>query len=766
MVFGMVISFSLSAHAGDTSDIAAYIGGQDRVEIYDIFQLDAPGNPKDKSILLAGTCSGFSWLPASMLPLSARTQLSLTALDGTQILSDSGGQGFIIRLSPDLKRIMEMVYFPANSGTSVTRIRTTVRTGDPVGELYISGKRFVSDSGYFTKSRYDAAYRGPREEYFIARLNNNFANGTPTAIRWAVNASCPYDGKADNGHALQQPWDVNNLGQVVYAEGNYLIEAGSRRAPLSKLDAFGKRMPVPGWMVHIGTNGSVTYGSPAPPNTRFSQIRGYLGYRGSLRSHNQRDFNAPGEDANSNARTGKYPDDFFYRRPVDSITSAGQPIIRRGAVSTGLSAGPGRTGRVADHPRTYGWNAIVFDKRNNNLYVGYVTGYYWEKPADSTNRSAWNLRHEFDPQVVAFDPDGYIINWDRLKKESSGDQPDSYIDDLDIDYANNMLVVVARQHGNGVFTSWVGNQIAANPTAQGFKNSLNGETGDIHIQWLGKLRLSDFKIFHSTFIAEFLAGIPIDQPYTNPKYDGWQNQNTGNFSLGNTRRIGEAANILKVARDGTVAITLVGARNFTTSDAFQKMAVPPSETRSSSFIRVYTPDLSNVIYSTIWSKEDAPFSNTVQALCVLPQNGRVLVAGRSGYRSPIKTATPAGMQWAFTPCFACPTPEYGILGAFKHDNTNYTVPTDTITYPPIPITSVLGATLLPGIKAYPNPVRETLRLDGANGLHVELLTILGKQVYASSRFYGYINMATMPAGTYVLRVRKGLQVHTQRIMKK
>jgi hypothetical protein len=123
-----------------------------------------------------------------------------------------------------------------------------------------------------------------------------------------------------------------------------------------------------------------------------------------------------------------------------------------------------------------------FDKVTNNLYVGFTVGYYWSAPPGTTQKAQWDARHEFDPQIVAMDTNGFITGWDRMKKEASNDQPDSYLDALDIDYSNRMLVILARQHRNDYNTSWVGNDITANRGSQGFKNGLNGTTGDIHFQ--------------------------------------------------------------------------------------------------------------------------------------------------------------------------------------------------------------------------------------------------------------------------------------------
>jgi hypothetical protein len=69
-----------------------------------------------------------------------------------------------------------------------------------------------------------------------------------------------------------------------------------------------------------------------------------------------------GVDGNGNSRTGKYPDDFWYKSWVDPETAVGEPSDAETGpgFTTALSAGQGRTVRVADHPRSYGFGAVVF----------------------------------------------------------------------------------------------------------------------------------------------------------------------------------------------------------------------------------------------------------------------------------------------------------------------------------------------------------------------------------------------------------------------
>ena len=773
LLFFLWLSLSLSAFAQpDSTTLVAYLGGNERVELFDVFQLRKPGHLLDSTYLVAGGAANLNWLTSAILPINQRTELGLTSSQGQTLLSDSGGVGFLLHFSKDMKTILHCVHFPQGKGTTINRIRTTTRTGDPTGELYISGRRFVSDSGYVTRNRFGLSQTFPKDEYFIARLNGNFFNQVPSAAIFYVNARARYDYRNDNIHTYAQPWDVNTHGEVVYGEGATYIPVFNSFCYLRKVDAWGRPMVVPGWMMHMLDNGQIVYGNPAPPNTQYSMINGYMGKRGSWRSHNPADFAFASTDANGNPRTGRYPDDFWYKAPVDPNTGAGEPSdLETGpGFTTGLSAGPGRTGRVADHPRSYGFGSIVFDKVTNNLYVGFTVGYYWQKPADTTSKTAWDARHEFDPQVVAMDTNGFILNWDRMKKEASNDQPDSYLDALDIDYANRMLVIVARQHGNDYNTSWVGNDLVANPSAAGFKNGLNGTTGDIHIQWIGKYRLSDFKVVHSTFLAEYPVNAPIQTPYTQPLYDGWQNQNADFISLANTRKISEACNMMKVGRDGKVAITVQGSRIMTTSNAWQKMAKPPLAGGAAVFQRVYSPDLRDVVYSSLLTVPI--YSTSIQTYGLLPLNDRILSAGAGGTVVTMAQVKPPGTNWNFSVTTAPANPA-GILASLPYSPTTFPEPQDTLTYPLIPVVppvSVRSSSVrFPEIRVFPNPVGDVLHVDGPEGMQkLRLINAFGqileeKQVLPGQQHVLW-KLSTRPSGIFWLSVLGNQDTKTIRLV--
>ena len=123
--------------------------------------------------------------------------------------------------------------------------------------------------------------------------------------------------------------------------------------------------------------------------------------------------------------------------------------------------------------------------------------------------------------------------------------------------------------------------------AQGFQNNFTGTNGNIHISWLGKLRLSDGVLAASTYVAEYAEG-------TGALGARWLTQSRRIFQSEfpdgrmNTTRL--AKNNLKVTAAGWVCVTRLGRRTITTANAYQKM-VQAGQRRVlscwNSFIRVY-----------------------------------------------------------------------------------------------------------------------------------------------------------------------------------
>jgi hypothetical protein len=243
--------------------------------------------------------------------------------------------------------------------------------------------------------------------------------------------------------------------------------------------------------------------------------------------------------------------------------------------------------------------------------------------------------------VVAMTATGKLKWWSRLYHEflskqkdgryQAGDTrtstPDQYVDHLALDYANNLLVVGARCHGNNVINLWPGNDIAAKPGAHGFQDHFTGKNGNIHISWLGKLALDDGHLHAATYVAEFGDAMEgAGEPSKEPLLDGWPSYNAGWPNV-NTTRIHE----MQVDDKGRIYIAAVGRRVVTTANAYVKM---PKKTEGASqwcnFVRVYTPELNALVYSSImsgpWDSKTGAGGGNIELSAVVPlPNGAVAV---------------------------------------------------------------------------------------------------------------------------------------------
>jgi hypothetical protein len=126
-----------------------------------------------------------------------------------------------------------------------------------------------------------------------------------------------------------------------------------------------------------------------------------------------------------------------------------------------------------------------------------------------------------------------------------------------------------------------------------------------------------------------MTGANFSSSFANPKLAGWPNYNSGWPDV-NTTRISD----LEVDASGRVIITALGRRVVTTSDAFQKEPSTPTAGASgwADFVRVYTPNLSDVVYSSIlrstWDPTAGDGGNGNTSLTgVVPVNGGVFVVG-------------------------------------------------------------------------------------------------------------------------------------------
>ena len=310
----------------------------------------------------------------------------------------------------------------------------------------------------------------------------------------------------------------------------------------------------------------------------------------------------------------------------------------------------------------------MIDRRDNAIYFGY-----------STQSVLPGGEPDFEPAVAATDADGHLKWWSRLyhervEKDGGGfhetSTPDQYVDDLEIDYGGDRLVVLARAHGNNVINLWSGDKVAAAPGASAFQNGFTGSNGNIHISWLGKLGLEGGTLHASTYLAEYVDGdTNFGEPFSAPHLAGWPNPNTGWPDVNTTRCQGDLA----VDPGGNVYVTCVGRRTITTIGAYQEMLLPGAGSSTwNAFARVYTPDLDDLLYSTLlvgtWDPKDgAGGGNTeLTGVSAIAGVGFVVVGqhaaeGGVAEGNPIPTA--AIPPWGKD----APTGETAILGFIRTD---------------------------------------------------------------------------------------------------
>jgi hypothetical protein len=547
------------------TDSVFYVGGAGEQWLRDAVQLS------DGTVLLAGGATDLSW--AAGVPTTA---LGLPA--GMNTVS-AGNTAFLLHVSADLSTPLHLVTWPADTFRDVARLRTTNVPGQPTGELYVS------------LTRDTASWQG--DGYAIARLDGNFVDDVPTAVEMAYEVVAePRSAGGRTGESAYktiQPWDVDASGNVVFGRG---AEYDFNWAIVEKIDRDGNRMVVPGWPAHWVDIGGEFRGHAddftGPGVLTHSGIVMKAGRAGSLRSVTQADYDLVQSDGNGRTdRPGKWPDDYFFSGPCDA----------------NCPGGPGYTGyRVSSKP-TQRVGGIVIDRRNGDLYFGY-----------STQSVLPGGNPDFEPAMVAFDDDGNLRWWNRLYEETgSNSSPDQYVDDLAFDYANDRVVVLARAHGNNTVNLWRGNDIAARPGASGFQNQFTGTSGNIHISWLGSFDL-DGELHASTYVAE-IGNTPsgVTGTLSDPNLDGWHNPNAGWPDLNTTRC--EAG--IDVDPQGRVAIACTGRRTITTHDAWQTMLqASEGESKWNEFVRVYTPDLDDVVYSTLltgtWDPADPGAPNETE----------------------------------------------------------------------------------------------------------------------------------------------------------
>ncbi|MEM9991360.1 MAG: hypothetical protein AAF738_06315 [Bacteroidota bacterium] len=530
-------------------NLVTYGGDSGRDGFLDVLQLS------DGTFLVSGYAESLNWIATSV----PRTSINLPNVNngnGTNLY------GFILQFSPDFQDILQVVHFPQGAVENVRYLKTTNVPGATTGDLYISGDTEDSKSN--------------NGGYFIAKLNNNFVNGVPTAVDYDL--SIWAEGYIKENH----PWDVGGDGKVVFVLGQTHAYDWSA---MHRLDIDGNRELVPNWQVHWKVGGGEHRGTASSfsggiAGLEYSGMVFKRGARCCFRSQTATEYNAILPDGNGGTKQGTWPLDAFF----DSHCTPG----------SGPTSGPGYTGYRTGSTSIYGAESIAIDRNTNDIFLGM-----------NIKSVLPDGNPDFEPAVLAFDAIGTLKWWSRLYHEIRPDgttvnsSPDQYIDGLAIDYVQNHLVVNARCHGNNAENLWEGNTIANNPSANGFQNRFSGTNGNIHISWLGKLQLADGVLNNSSYVAEYVEGSTnYGSAHPDTNLNNWPDPNQGWPNLNTTRL---ARNNMKVSRDGSVCIVGTGRRTITTANAYQQMPIPSSGLTGTwnEFARVYRNDLSKPLYSTL-----------------------------------------------------------------------------------------------------------------------------------------------------------------------
>ena len=550
-LFALVSLLALPLFAQlSTSPLVTYAGNSGSECFYDVLQLS------DGSWIVAGKAEDLDWIQ----PEVERIELAHPPIPNNL---GTGVIGFLLHLSPDLQTLYRVVHFAPGVVEDIRYLKVTNPLGESTGAIFLSAN--TADT--------KAAEGG----YMIARLNANFVESIPTALDWV------HPVWAEGYPKQYHPWDVDAEGRVYYVRGQ---SHDYDWAALYSLNEEGQRRVVEHWRTHWQVGGGEYRDTPASSHPQGLAALDHSGVvlkfwgRCELRSWTVEDYQLSMPDGNGGWKQGRWPFDVLFSGPCNPTDPVHQ--------------GPGYTGYQPPGTPVYGATSICVDRRKGDVYLGM-----------NSKSVLPGGNPDFEPAVIAFGPEGQLRWWSRLYHEvtPAGDtvnsSPDQYIDALAIDYSSDQLVVNGRCHGNNVENFWEGNTITANPSAQGFQNRFTGSSGNIHISWLGKLNLEDGVLAHSTYVAEYAEGTGgFGAPFTDPLLSGWPNPNAGWPNVNTTRL---ARNGLTVTADGSVVILGRGRRTITTSNAWQQMVLPAYGGLSSwnSFVRVYQPDLSRPLYSSL-----------------------------------------------------------------------------------------------------------------------------------------------------------------------
>ncbi|MEY4141585.1 MAG: hypothetical protein RL110_957 [Bacteroidota bacterium] len=703
----LLVLFSIMVfHSFSQQNVLSYAGNSGKECFYDVTQLT------DGTFLVCGYAENLDWIDPQVPKIQLSTSNNIPNSLGTN------RYGIILHLSSDLSNILEVVHFPQGKVEDVRFIKTNSLPYHPTGDLFIScntADTYNNNGGYI-----------------IAKLNGNFINQTPTHTQWVqVVWAMSY---AKEAH----PWDVTSNGEIYYVSGE---AHGYDWSAMYCLDHNGLRKPVEHWRTHWLTNNSEWKGTPASSNplgsidqVKYSGIVFKYQNRCELRSWTQAEFDQIMPDGNGGTRKGRWPADFLFNGPCDPANPSANS--------------PGYNGYSPEACcPVWGASSIAIDRRNNHVYLGMNFKSYYNP----------GVTPDFEPAVLCFNDEGALQWWSRLYHEitPSGDTvgsiPDQYVDALAIDYANDLLVVGARAHGNNTENLWEGNTIVANPNAFGFQNQFTGTNGNIHESWLGKLTLTEGNLMHSTYVAEYAESTAnFGAAHPDPNLDGWPNPNEGWPNV-NTTRI--AKNNMKVSSSGDVLIGGVGRRTITTANAYQKMVKPfwGGMSAWNSFVRVYNSSLNLPKYSSlivgVWDTITQAGGGNTDIYGVYKTAQGVIAVGRHTADPATLVANGNSIPTVNVPNWGTPSPqsESAIIAYFKADNlynSNDSIQPNASTdnFPKMPI------------EIYPNPGTNDLTINSPMMGEVRMIDLLGNSVLSGDKATSiyHLNTQNLPKGLYYI----------------
>ena len=676
-----------------------YAGSAGRQSFHDVHRLS------DGTLLIAGGADDLAWLHPGV---------PVTTLTGGSIDNKNTGRtGFLLHLSADAATQLRCIALPAGVAENIRWIKTTSKPGDPTGELYVSGKL-------------------DGDEYFVAKLNGNFVDAVPSAINWSVNART-------SGNSIgQQPWDVGSDGRLVYLDtigstqsvrfmtgdgvslvlgdlrgthftGETNLTAGLENPDPADPDTFNRpryasdfsgvtasaiSIPrdVQSFVYHERAAGEIVFTDMLTPSVLWAD---------DIDGDGVADWEQWFDDENGSMKRGMWPLDIF----LPAVNFQWKDGTYRTYGYNGYRSGGGI--EIA---------SITVDRDNNDFYFGVsAQSKFYDK---SVYGGEEGEQPDFEPFVIGYDATGGLKWWSRLyhewvdtngngvvdygpvgetfweQAETRRSPPDQYVDSLAIDYSTepNTLVVNARCHGSNTENLWKGNAVAANPGASGFQNAFTGTESNIHIGWLGRMRADAGTLLNASYLSGYFRNVAYTQaPYAEPIHDGWPSHNAGWPNL--TSTFAEPAS-LRVDAGGRVYITGVGPRMVTTFNAYQKM---PKHTATvfegnapwSEFVRVFTPDLSQLVYSScltgIWtyaSPDAMPEgADNTEMQGIFPDNNGLLVVGYQRATAGVADGNPIPVN--NVPAWGRSTPEgeTAIFGRLSFITNQNIAPSVRLTQP-------------------------------------------------------------------------------------